>query len=582
MPYVKRWFCSYAGALMAAALLLASSATVYAQAPIFFVSLDEPGTGFNDPTPVDPVGGNTGATLGEQRTIVLQTALDQWGRLVGNMVSIVALVTFSDQFCDADAGAAVLAAAGPTLVFRDFPGARENTWYPSALADEIAGFELLPQPIDQTSDGDLIIFVNGAVDDGCLGPDIGFYYGLDHNQAPNQFDLLTVLMHEVAHGLGFLTVTDGQTGEQLDGRPSIYDVFALDTTIDKHWNEMTDAERVASAVNTGNLVWDGPLVTAQAPTILESPPALNVISPEAIAGVYEATGASFGPPVTSMGIEGVIEVANDGMDPVTDACERLQNTFEDRIALIDRGNCAFTEKVVNAQAAGASAVILVNNEPGPPIGVNGSDPSIMIPSIMISQDTGDLIRAQMNVHAILQLDDTRLSGADDNGFVRLFTPDPFQPGSSVSHWDTSASPNLLMEPSINPDLAPLRDADLTLALLADIGWIVPSSDGVLTLSPPSGTYLATQTIDLSVIINAPNPMLEGLQVLLNGGDATDDLGSCLMANSGMLPTGGLSLRCPNINPRMSSGDVSLSLSVSLADGSRHTAAAAWTILGNEE
>jgi PA domain len=582
MPYVKRWLCRYAGALMLAALLLASSTPVDAQAPVILVSLDDPGTGSDDPTPVEPVGGNLGTTLGEQRTIVLQTALEQWGRLVGNTVPIVALVTFTDLPCDAAAGAAVLAAAGPTLVMSDFPGARPNTWYPSALADEIAGFELLPQPFDQASDGDLIIFVNGALDNGCLGPGMGFYYGLDHHESPTQIDLLTVLMHEVAHGLGFWTPTDEQTGLFFSGSPSIYDVFVLDTSTGKHWDEMTNVERAASAVNTGNLVWAGPLATAQAPTVLGPPPTLNVTFPEEIAGLYAATGASFGPPVPHMGTEGVIELADDGVAPGTDACEALQNSFEGRIALIDRGNCMYTDKVANAEAAGASAVILVNNDPGPPTGVSGTDPDISIPSIMISQSEGELIRAVGNVHAILQLDDTRLSGVDDNGSIRLFAPNPLQPGSSVSHWDTGATPSLLMEPNITPDLAPLRDVDLTLALLADMGWIVPPSDGVMTLSPPSGTYLASQTIDLSVVLDTPEPAIESLQVLLNEADATDTIGSCLLANSGVLATGGLSLRCPNVNSSIAVGTTHLTLSMRLPDGSRHTAAATWTILGNEE
>jgi hypothetical protein len=555
---------------------------VDAQAPVFLLSLDEPGTGFADPTPVAPVGDNTGTTLGEQRTIVVQTALNQWGRLVGNTVPIVALVTFDDQLCDAASGAAVLASAGPTMVFSDFPGARANTWYHSALADEIAGFDLLPQPVDPSSDGDLIIFINGALDNACLGPEVGFYYGLDHNQAPTQIDLLTVLMHEVAHGLGFGTTTDGQTGAQFNGVPSIYDVFILDIDTGKHWDEMTNAERAVSAVNAPNLVWAGPLVTLQAPTILESPPTLNVNSPAMIAGRYEATAASYGPPVTSMGLEGELALADDGVEMGTDACERLQNSVADRIALIDRGTCDFTEKVANAEAAGASAVILVNDGPGPPVAVTGDAPDIRIPSVMISQDDGALIRAELTVRAILQRDDTRLSGADDNGFVRLFAPDPLQPGSSVSHWDTSANPSLLMEPSITPNLAPLRDVDLSLALLADLGWSVPITDGVLTLSPPSGTYLASQTIDLSVVIDAPVPSIASLQILLNEADVTDSLGSCLLANSGLLATGGLSLRCPDINGRLADDIIALTLAIRLADGSRHTAAAIWTILGNEE
>jgi hypothetical protein len=54
----------------------------------------------------------------------------------------------------------------------------------------------------------------------------------------------------------------------------------------------------------------------------------------------------------------------------------------------------------------------------------------------------------------------------------MYAPNPNQPGSSVSHYDTSAIPNLLMEPAINADLThevkPPRD--LTFPLLKDIGW----------------------------------------------------------------------------------------------------------------
>ena len=54
----------------------------------------------------------------------------------------------------------------------------------------------------------------------------------------------------------------------------------------------------------------------------------------------------------------------------------------------------------------------------------------------------------------------------------MYTPNPFQGGSSVSHWDVSAMPNLLMEPSINGDLthSVTSPQDLTFALLKDLGW----------------------------------------------------------------------------------------------------------------
>src|SRR4030095_13726805 len=64
------------------------------------------------------------------------------------------------------------------------------------------------------------------------------------------------------------------------------------------------------------------------------------------------------------------------------------------------------------------------------------------------------------------------SGADVAGRARMFAPKPFQCGSSVSHYDSVASPNQLMEPSISADLthnvAP--PFDLTFPLLLDLGW----------------------------------------------------------------------------------------------------------------
>jgi hypothetical protein len=50
----------------------------------------------------------------------------------------------------------------------------------------------------------------------------------------------------------------------------------------------------------------------------------------------------------------------------------------------------------------------------------------------------------------------------------LNATNPVQPGSSVSHWDPIATPNLLMEPAINVDLQ--YKPDLSEQLMEDIGW----------------------------------------------------------------------------------------------------------------
>jgi len=61
------------------------------------------------------------------------------------------------------------------------------------------------------------------------------------------------------------------------------------------------------------------------------------------------------------------------------------------------------------------------------------------------------------------------------GKARLFAPNPVEPGSSVYHYDSAATPNLLMEPSLNFGQA--NELDLTDELLLDIGWTRLDSDG---------------------------------------------------------------------------------------------------------
>jgi hypothetical protein len=51
----------------------------------------------------------------------------------------------------------------------------------------------------------------------------------------------------------------------------------------------------------------------------------------------------------------------------------------------------------------------------------------------------------------------------------VYTPNPFQGGSSVSHWDVSAFPDLLMEPAINTSLH--NSVDVTINAMADLGWL---------------------------------------------------------------------------------------------------------------
>lgn len=54
------------------------------------------------------------------------------------------------------------------------------------------------------------------------------------------------------------------------------------------------------------------------------------------------------------------------------------------------------------------------------------------------------------------------------GHLRLYAPSTFNDGSSVSHWDTAAFPNLLMEPFLTAN--PNGLTDLTGCVFRDMGW----------------------------------------------------------------------------------------------------------------
>ncbi len=94
-----------------------------------------------------------------------------------------------------------------------------------------------------------------------------------------------------------------------------------------------------------------------------------------------------------------------------------------RNAVNDRGGCFFDLKVANAEAAGAIAVIVINNQPGPPFGMgSGAGGPITIPSIMISQADGNALKAALSNGTVnASMDDAGgLSQRDsdfDNGVI---------------------------------------------------------------------------------------------------------------------------------------------------------------------
>jgi hypothetical protein len=465
--------------VFAGALVTAGQAQ--AQATIIINNINAPGIGFNDPTPAVPVGGNTGTTIGQQRLIAFTYAANIWGATRTSTQPIIINAQFTAQTCTATSG--VLGSAGATQIFRNFANAPKlDTWYSYALANRIAGSYLGTANAPQINSN----FNANLGTPGCLEAS-GWYYGLDSNQG-TLIDFVAVLQHEMAHGLGFQTFTNGQTGAQNGGFPAIWDHFLFGTTAGKLWKDMTNAERAASAISVNGLVWTGANVTAAVPSVLRMGQAAVVVSGAgagSAAGTYIAGDSSLGPAILGPSISGqIMPVLEQGAGTGAGCLPfNAANTtaVNGRIALIDRGVCGFAIKAKNAQNAGAIGVIIVNNTTGA-LAPGGSDATVTIPVLGITQADGAIIKTALNtrsrarsgVTGSFSVIGTQYTGADPLGRALMFAPNPFQGGSSVSHFDSSMFRNQLMEPAINPDLTQsvLPPIDMTYRLFQDIGWEV--------------------------------------------------------------------------------------------------------------
>ncbi|RQO60418.1 peptidase [Paucibacter sp. KBW04] len=468
------------GATCAALSLLGASFQAQAAATIVINNINLAGVGFNDATPATPVGGNTGTTLGEQRLIAFTHAANIWGATLTSSQPIVINAQFSALACTATT--ATLGSAGATSIFRNFANApKADTWYSYALANKLAGSYLGTLNAAQINAN----FNSNLGQANCLAGS-SFYLGLDGNHGAN-IDFVATLLHEMGHGVGFQTFTNGSTGLQNGGYPSVWDHYLMGTVTGKLWKDMTTAERQASALSVDKLVWTGPLVTAAIPQVLRmGAPGLTITGSQAgvTTGLHAVGEASFGAPLTSTAVAGTLMPITTSTGALDLACNPLTGAqalaAKGNVALVSRGTCGFTIKVKNLQDAGAKAVLIADNAAGAPAGMSGTDASITIPSVRISQADGVALlsalakrtRNSSGVFASLGVTGSQYSGADPLGRMMMFAPNPYQSGSSVSHFDVTAFRNQLMEPSINGDLthSVLVPLDLTFKLLQDIGW----------------------------------------------------------------------------------------------------------------
>jgi len=200
--------------------------------------------------------------------------------------------------------------------------------------------------------------------------------------------------------------------------------------------------------------------------------------------------ARFGPGHVSLSAPVALAMSADG-GTVHDACGPLLPA-PGALVVAERGLrsdaglfCFVADRALNAQAAGAVGLVVrpAQAGSGPTSYTGDAGPGLTIPVWGISADDGAALESfiEESDDWVAVDGDGRRAGENLSGDVLLYTPSTFSEGSSVGHWDSSASPPLLMMPAINPNLP--RSLDLTPAALRDVGW-----------SPPTGLSVGATTL----------------------------------------------------------------------------------------
>ncbi|OGX88928.1 metalloprotease [Hymenobacter glacialis] len=269
------------------------------------------------------------------------------------------------------------------------------------------------------------------------GPSMLFNFPVDFTKQPVTYkDAATTnlfymsnIMHDIWYQYGF----DEVSGNFQMTNPNALQGLGGDQVM----AESQDSRNVAATRNNANFATP---TDGQAPRMqmylwsgLPDPELFRVTAPASIAGTYKAREASFSKPITSTAFLGKLVLAQSTPPASPGISEEGCGTYTNapaisgNIAVVYRGNCSFADKVQNAQSAGASAVVVINNAPGDPIAMGGTPtnptPAITIPAVMISMEAGQLIRQQLD--ASTQVDVVlknsgglpELDGDFDNGII---------------------------------------------------------------------------------------------------------------------------------------------------------------------
>ena len=169
----------------------------------------------------------------------VQAAVDIWSENFASTVPVNVNVKWGSS-----SSYGVLASASAKNNFSNFNGAPDKTlYYASALANALAGRDL-----DPTSPEIEILITSNAP----------WYYGTYGNCPARSFDLVSVILHEMGHGLGFVSGNyyDAFSGFGRVDQPTPFDAYAQ-LPDGRRLADMPSPSLEAGKAMTSDLVWSG-------------------------------------------------------------------------------------------------------------------------------------------------------------------------------------------------------------------------------------------------------------------------------------------------------------------------------------
>ena len=225
-------------------------------------------TGFSSTSSTSPIDGNFGKTIGEQRRLAYIKAAEILAEHIHSPQVIEVNARFTDLECSSDS--AVLGSAGAigSVAFEESDGVAGiplDTFFPIALANAIFDDDIFPNEADIEAE-----FNSQLGSLNCLSG-VEWYYGFEEASG---FDInfLSVLLHEITHGLGFASMVNPSSGAKPTDQfgtilDDIFSNFLYDDNLNETWDNLGNIERRASAIGD-NLFWNGVKANQQAVGVL--------------------------------------------------------------------------------------------------------------------------------------------------------------------------------------------------------------------------------------------------------------------------------------------------------------------------